>query len=165
MKTKAYLQIISHLILFILMGVFFLTGMEKVWHHKDFVIMLNRQPMPLWMLALLEWAVPALELGVVALLVMYRTRLAGLWASAALMLAFTGYTIYAASEPYGYVPCACGKLLSSLSWTQHIWVNLALTTLAGVGIWIHYRISHTNEVTGAKPGSHHHTNNMAPLPG
>lgn|SRR5690606_10507797 len=133
MKTRNY----SIIITVILLGLFFFTGMEKVWHHRSFAIQLGRQPLPDWMKAMLEWGLPLAELAIVALLAIGRRRLLGLWASAVAMVCFAGYTAYAATEPLGYVPCACGKLFSSLSWGQHFWVNMAFAALAVVGIWLH----------------------------
>lgn len=133
MKTRNYNIIIT----VVLMGLFFLTGIEKVWHHRSFTIQLGRQPLSEWMKDVLEWGLPLAELAIVGLLAAGRTRLIGLWSSAIAMVCFAGYTAYAATEPLGYVPCACGKVFSSLSWGQHFWVNMAFAALAVVGIWLH----------------------------
>src|SRR3546814_11164623 len=111
MKTTHYINLITA----VLIGLFFFTGMEKVWYQEAFVIKLGRQPLPDWMKGVLEWGLPLAELATVALLVVGRTRLLGLWASAVLMLAFAGYTAYAATEPTGHVPCACGKVFNALT--------------------------------------------------
>src|SRR5690606_33865010 len=135
MRTMHYLYIITA----VLIGLFFLTGIEKVWYHPTFTIMLGRQPLPQWIKEVLEWGLPLAELAVVGLLVTAHTRLTGLWASAALMAAFAGYTAYAATEPWGYVPCACGKVFNALSWGQHFWVNMGFVALAAFGIVLYPR--------------------------
>ncbi|SEL93577.1 MauE/DoxX family redox-associated membrane protein [Parapedobacter koreensis] len=137
MKATHYITFIT--VVFI--GLFFFTGMEKVWYHRTFHIMLHKQPLANWMKAALDWGLPLVELAAVALLTITRTRLYGLWASAALMLAFAVYTAYAASEPYGEVVCACGKLFSSLRWSQHFWVNVGLAAMAATGVLLYHRIS------------------------
>lgn len=159
MKIRQHLHT---LIIVLLLAIFFFTGMDKIWHHNTFVIMLKRQPLPLWMLDVLEWGVPIAEMAVVLLLVIPQARLLGLWSAAIMMLAFTGYTIYAATEPYGYVPCACGKLMSSLSWAGHTWVNMILTALAGVGIWLHRDLCKNNEANGDNSQAHQHSIAQAP---
>lgn len=122
------------LITIIFVALFFTTGIEKVWDHRLFVITLSRQPLPDWMKGILAWGLPLAELITVALLVIPSTRLMGLYVSLILMLMFTGYTAYASAEPWGFVPCACGKLFNSLSWMQHFWVNLGFVGLAITGI-------------------------------
>ncbi|MEC3881947.1 MauE/DoxX family redox-associated membrane protein [Parapedobacter sp. 10938] len=129
----------------ILIVLFFLTGMEKVWYHTVFRIQLSKQPLPGWAKDVLEWGLPIGELVLVGLLAHWRTVRWGLWASAAILLAFAGYTAYAASEPYGEVVCACGKLFSGLSWTAHFWVNIGLAVIAVTGAVLHHRSANTIE--------------------
>lgn len=133
MKTQIYIGVIT----LVLLGLFFFTGMEKVWYHQAFVIKLGRQPLPEWMKSGLAWGLPLAELTVVGLLTAVRTQLLGLWASSLMMLAFAGYTAYAATEPMGYVPCACGKLFNTLTWGQHFWVNMGFVALAVAGVWLY----------------------------
>jgi len=133
MKTTQYISLITA----VLLGLFFFTGMEKVWYHQAFVIKLGRQPLPEWMKGVLEWGLPLAELSVVGLLAANRTRLIGLAAATLMMLSFAGYTAYAATEPMGYVPCACGKLFNTLTWGQHFWVNMGFVALAVAGVWLY----------------------------
>lgn len=158
-RGSLYLAIITA----ILIGLFFFTGMEKVWYHQSFVIKLWRQPLPEWMKGLLEWGLPISEMAVVALLAIKRTRLLGLWASAIMMLAFAGYTAYAATEPRGYVPCACGKVFNALSWGQHFWVNMGFFALAVAGIRLYYLQKKYKK--GAKGDAPDARKNIAQSPG
>src|SRR3546814_133540 len=141
MKATHYILIITALLTML----FFFTGIEKVWYHTVFRIQLSKQPLPGWAKAVLEWGLPIGELAVTGLLVYWRTRRWGLWASVVMLLAFAGYTAYAASEPYGNVVCACGKLFSSLSWTAHFWVNIGLAALAAMGAVVHHRSIKTSK--------------------
>ena len=140
MRTTHYINLIT----VVLLGLFFFTGMEKMWYHQSFVITLGRQPLTEWMKSGLAWGLPLAELAVVGLLVADQTRLIGLMAATLAMLSFAGYTAYAATEPTGYVPCACGKLFNSLTWGQHFWVNMGFVALAATGLWLHYRARKTN---------------------
>ena len=145
MKATNYILVITA----ILVILFFFTGMEKVWYHTVFRIQLYKQPLPGWAKDVLDWGLPIAELAVTGLLVYWRTRRRGLWASAVILLAFTGYTAYAASEPDGHVVCACGKLFSSLSWTAHFWVNMSLAAMAMAGAVLHQRNIQTTKQKGA----------------
>lgn len=147
----------------ILILLLFTTGMEKVWYHPSFVIKLWRQPLPEWMKNVLAWGLPTSELAVVALLATGRTRLLGLWASALMMLVFAGYTAYAATEPRGYVPCACGKVFNALSWGQHFWVNMGFFALAVAGIRLYYLQKKYKK--GAKGDAPDARKNIAQSPG
>jgi hypothetical protein len=149
------IQYYNSVLVAILLGIFLFTGMEKAWHHDTFVIKLGRQPLPKWIRDMLEWGLPVAELLVVGLLVTTRTRILGLWASAAMMLAFAGYTAYAAMEPAGFVPCACGKLFNALTWGQHFWVNMGLAGLAVAGIVFHEQYDDEHEADGARPEAQH----------
>ena len=145
MKATNYILIITA----ILVILFFLTGMEKVWYHTIFRIQLYKQPLPGWTKDVLEWGLPLGELAVVGLLVYWRTMRWGLWVSAVMLLAFAAYTFYAASAPDGHPVCACGKLFSGLSWTAHFWVNMGLAAMAVAGALLHQRSAKTSKRTEA----------------
>lgn len=140
MKTTNYILIIT----IILLMLFFFTGMEKIWYHPFFHIMLRKQPLPGWIKDILDWGLPFGELALTALLTISRTRLYGLWASAVAMLLFAGYAAYAASAPGGKVVCACGKLFSGLSWAAHFWVNMMLAAIAFTAILLYHRNKRKN---------------------
>lgn len=159
MKAKHYITIIT----ITLIALFFFTGMEKIWHHKSFVIQLGRQPLPEWMKGLLEWGLPVVELAAVVLLVVGQSRLLGLWVSAIMMLAFAGYTAYAATEPQGFVPCACGKIFNTLSWGQHFWLNMAFFGMAVMGILFYYQ--HRKHIHMVDSHKLEASNNIAQSPG
>lgn len=158
MKAPYYLTMITTL----LIGLFFFTGMEKLWFHQAFTIKLGRQPLPEWMKDGLAWGLPLAELAVVGLLAASRTRLWGLWAATLMMLGFAGYTAYAATEPTGYVPCACGKVFNALTWREHFWANVGLVALAMMGIWL-YRQTQKSEKTAIQINGNN--KNIAQSPG
>ena len=135
MKTQDYILVVTVMLTLL----FFFTGVEKIWYHPVFHIQLYKQPLAGWIKAALNWGLPISELAAVGFLVYPRTLRWGLWLSAALLLAFTGYTAYAAMEPGGYPVCACGKLFSGLSWTVHIGVNAGFTALAMTAAILHNR--------------------------
>ena len=140
MKTIYSVTIIS----IVLIGLFFFTGMEKIWYHEAFVIKLGRQPLPDWMKEMLRWGLPLAELATVGFLVAGGTRLLGFWTAAIMMSGFACYTAYASTEPTGHVPCACGKVFNRLTWGEHFWVNICFLGLAVAGIWFYHQAQKKN---------------------
>lgn len=135
LQKNSVLSISYCLALALLIILFLNTGLGKVFDHAVFTIQLNRQPLPAWSKPLLAYLLPALELGIVSLLLFKRTRQLGLLIGTLLMASYTVYAFLAYLEVYGYVVCACGKLFSGMGWGVHTLVNLAVTLLAGFGLW------------------------------
>jgi hypothetical protein len=77
----------------------------------------------------ISWLVPLAEILIAILLVVPRTVKWGLYSFLVLMTLFTVYIISMllwASK----LPCHCGGAIEKLSWTQHVWFNLAFIALA-----------------------------------
>lgn len=106
--------------LYILLLVY--AALTKLLDYQKFVIQLGQSPILTRHAILLAWAVPFIELGISALLIIPRTRLSGLYAAFSLMVMFTTYIILA-SRFSDYVPCSCGGVLEDMTWTQHLIFN------------------------------------------
>lgn len=106
--------------LYILLLVY--AALTKLLDYQKFVIQLGQSPLLTRHAILLAWAVPFIELGISALLIIPRTRLSGLYAAFSLMVMFTTYIILA-SRFSDYVPCSCGGVLEDMTWTQHLIFN------------------------------------------
>lgn len=125
MKRETFTTLVAYL--FILL--FLYTAISK-WlsfsiTHSD----MRRNPllgdMPLfWTIV-----VPAAEIVISVLLFLPATRRIGLWATVALMVAFTGYVGVLLASDY-HLPCTCGGIFRALTWKQHLWVNIGLVALA-----------------------------------
>ncbi|WP_423128054.1 MauE/DoxX family redox-associated membrane protein [Gaoshiqia sp. Z1-71] len=74
-------------------------------------------------------AVIGLELLLAGLLCFRSARLAGLYGSFFLMIAFTVY-IYLILNYSDFVPCSCGGIIEKLGWREHLAFNLAFAALA-----------------------------------
>lgn len=79
------------------------------------------------------WVGPSLELVAALLLVIKSTRTIGFYLSFALMLFFTFYVGYLMIF-LPNLPCTCGGIISSLTWGQHLAMNIVLTILAFIGV-------------------------------
>lgn len=118
---------------------FIYTGITKLQAHKIFLITLTSSPLLSFASDFLSWAIPVVELIIVAALFIPRYRVTGLKASAVLMALFTtyiGYMLLTASK----LPCSCGGIIKKLSWEQHLWLNVFLTLLALTAIYLQRRL-------------------------
>lgn len=132
MKRARIIDIISALLVLL----FAYAAVSKLADYETFKFQLGRSPYVTKMAGFIAWALPLAELIIVALLLIKRTQLIGLYASFFLMALFTGY-IYAMLHFSYYVPCSCGGVLSMMSWNQHLLFNIVFTALAFTGILIH----------------------------
>jgi hypothetical protein len=81
----------------------------------------------------LGYIIPATEIVICLLLLFNRTKLLGYYASFALLSMFTGYIVYMFTH-YPVLPCTCGGVISTLSWKNHLLLNIgfALLTLRAI---------------------------------
>ncbi|WP_108213063.1 MauE/DoxX family redox-associated membrane protein [Pontibacter mucosus] len=111
------------------------------WQEPEvFAAQLLLQPLPEWLTVHLVWALPGIELVAATCLVVRRYLLAGLWLSLGLLLLFTGYVGLAVFGFWEALPCACGGVLSELSWREHLVFNLLFTVLAVYGLFLFVKI-------------------------
>jgi hypothetical protein len=85
-----------------------------------------------------SWTIPLCELFVATLLVFPSSRYVGLVSSMILMIGFTTY-IAAMILGVDKLPCACGGILTMLTWKQHLWLNGVLTVLAAIGVYAEHK--------------------------
>lgn len=131
MKTK---KVILEIIVALLIVMFLHTGISKFLDFHGFVHDLDNQPFPDKFTPYLAWSLPTIEIIIVILLFMDRTRLVGLYASLILMAIFTIYTSLVLLHFFEYVPCSCGGVVSYLSWPQHLFFNLFFVAITFVAI-------------------------------
>lgn len=129
MKRSTIVETISAL--FILLFVY--TALSKLMEGIRFEATLKKSPLISIYATTIAWALPVVELVIASLLLFPRTRLAGLYASTALMAIFTLYLSYMVVFTTK-LPCSCGGVLTQMSWKQHIIFNLFYTGLGVAGI-------------------------------
>lgn len=117
--------------LFILLFVYAATS--KLSDVEKFKVQLGQSPMLTSIASLVVWLIPMTEFVISVLLAFARTRIIGLFAAFTLMIIFTEYII-AITQFSEYVPCSCGGILQSMSWTEHLFFNIGFVILAGIGI-------------------------------
>jgi uncharacterized membrane protein YphA (DoxX/SURF4 family) len=109
------------------------TGISKLLTHNSFNLDLINTKIDRVVVPVLSIVVPLVEIFVGLLLLAGRFRKFALKCSFWLMMAFTLYVgvILAFAESK---PCACGGVIRTMSWNQHLWFNIFFTLLAFVGV-------------------------------
>jgi hypothetical protein len=110
-------------------ALFAYTACSKLMDHERFQIGLSDVKLIGSFSVYLSWLVPVIELIVVTLMIIPATYTQGLFAFILLMGTFTCYIISIliwAKE----LPCRCGGAIERLSWTQHVWFNMAFIVMA-----------------------------------
>jgi len=130
MKRKIIIEIISSLLILL----FLYASVSKWLAFKVFIGEMNNQPFPNWMTPWLVWSIPLIEIGIVAGLILEKTRLFAFYTSLFLMLAFTIYTVAILMHTFKYIPCSCGGVIRKLTWPQHLVFNLFFVGISLVGI-------------------------------
>ncbi|ATP57393.1 hypothetical protein CPT03_13400 [Pedobacter ginsengisoli] len=86
---------------------------SKAFIHSDYIGQHSK---------LLAIAILVAEIGISILLIIPATRRMGLLAALLLLLLFTGYLVLMFLKG-NEMPCGCGGIISSMSWSQHLWFN------------------------------------------
>jgi putative oxidoreductase len=130
MKRKIIIEIISSLLILL----FLYASVSKWLAFKVFIGEMNNQPFPNWITPWLVWSIPIIEIGIVAGLILEKTRLFAFYASLFLMMAFTIYTVAILMHAFKYIPCSCGGVIRKLTWPQHLVFNLFFVGISLLGI-------------------------------
>lgn len=156
MKTKDWvIEIVAGLLILM----FTYAASIKLMEYDQSKLQMMKQLIPAGTAPVLTWLVPVAELTIVGLLLFKKTRLIGLYASAGLMLLFSGYIAVAMSGWLGQKPCGCGGILEHMSYWQHLVFNLFFVGAAIASIILQKRSNANNnrfhflerkEVTGLK---------------
>ncbi|KIC92001.1 hypothetical protein OI18_22010 [Flavihumibacter solisilvae] len=120
-------------IAFLLIVLFTYTAVSKIMAGATFTVQLQKSPYLSDFAEEIAWLVPASETIISFLLAFPASRILGLYASFFLLCAFTTY-IYAILHYSSFVPCACGGVIASLTWNQHLLLNTGFIALSIVGI-------------------------------
>jgi hypothetical protein len=132
MKTK---ELITEMIAALLILLFVYTALSKLIDNEMFRMQLMQSPLLKGLAGLISWGLPLTEMLVVLLLLVKKTRLLGLFAALSLMVMFTTYIIILLNYSR-VIPCSCGGILSTLSWSQHLIVNIFFVLISITGIFL-----------------------------
>ena len=113
--------------LYILLFVY--AGISKFLDFEEFTVQLAQSPLLSAYAGIIAPGVISLELLLAVLLMQKKSRLAGLYVSFFLMVAFTVY-IYLILNYSDFVPCSCGGIIEKMNWTEHMIFNIAFAVMA-----------------------------------
>lgn len=125
--------LVVEIICLILAALFFYTAINKVTHYTTFIAQFEQSSLLRPISKFVAPLVPIFEIIVALLVFVPRTRLTGLYLSAGLLISFTAY-IVALLLFAPDLPCSCGGVLQSMTWTEHILFNCLFITLSIVAI-------------------------------
>jgi uncharacterized membrane protein YphA (DoxX/SURF4 family) len=129
-KIKA---ILSEITAWLLALMFTYTAVSKVYDWHGTKLSLYNQVLPDGIKDFLLYALPMVEILAAVALLIPQFRKAGFIVSLVLMSLFTGYVILIWIGLAGRVPCSCGGIISSLSWGEHLVLNLVFLGISIVG--------------------------------
>ena len=132
-------------IAFLFVILFVYTGTSKLSEYGVFREQIAESPILKPVAPIVSWLLPITEFVVSLLLLIPRWRLKGLYASLALMVAFTLY-VGAILSFSRELPCSCGGIIELLSWKEHLLFNSIFILLAITGIVLQRQLSFNNTV-------------------
>ena len=100
------------------------TPGSKLADYQDFKHQLRLQHFSPALIAILQWAIPIVEIIAAVFLTFLRTRRIGLILSCILLFAFTAYVALILSGYYIKTPCSCGGVLKFMGWRSHLAFNI-----------------------------------------
>jgi hypothetical protein len=119
--------------LFVLLFVY--TAVSKFLSFKLFELTLSHSPLISNYSSIIALLLPIIELVVACLLVFGKSKRLGLFVALILMIVFTAYILYMLLFVPN-LPCSCGGVLKSMTWTQHLIFNIAFLCLALLSVII-----------------------------
>jgi uncharacterized membrane protein YphA (DoxX/SURF4 family) len=125
MKRSTISEVIS--LLFVIL--FLYTGISKLIDYDIAKEQIALTPILAPIAPEIVIVLPIIEIITAVFLFIPKTRRYGLWASFALMTAFTGYIIYILNYN-DQLPCTCGGVLEEMTWPEHLAFNIALIILS-----------------------------------
>jgi hypothetical protein len=118
---------------------FLYTAVSKLLDYQHFKSVLIMSPLLRPLAGIIAWALPVGEIGIVLLLVFQKAKLKGLYTAFITLVVFTIYIIYMVIFT-PRLPCSCGGVLKSLTWSQHIVFNLFVLLLITIAILLSRKI-------------------------
>jgi hypothetical protein len=114
---------------------FLISAYHKIDDHGRFVKGLSKVAVIGTYATLISWMVPIAEIGIALLLIIPKTHQWGLYGFTGLMVVFTVY-ILSMLLWNEKLPCQCNLIIEKLSWTAHLWFNVAFIALAVFALWL-----------------------------
>lgn len=129
MPRKITLEFIACLLILL----FVYTAGSKLLDMERFRLVISKSPLLYPITGFVAIVIPLSEFLVSILIALPRYRYAGMLGAFSLMVIFTAY-IFAILQFSENIPCACGGVLQSLGWQDHLIFNIGFTLVALLGV-------------------------------
>jgi len=131
-------QLVIEVICFLLIVLFFYAAVTKLLDYEKFVAQLGQSLVLRGGAKFIAVILPAIEVLICIGLAIPRFKLYALYASMFLLFVFTVY-IAVMLIVSSKLPCSCGGVLNTLSWSEHLVFNIIFLVAAGVSVWFSIR--------------------------
>lgn len=118
----------------LLIALFSYAAFSKLMDYERAQLQMRGQVFTRAIADILTWAIPTLELILVAILLFFKAKSWPYWASFILLCLFTLYIATIMTGYFGFIPCSCGGILEKMSYKSHIVFNLFFILVSGYGI-------------------------------
>jgi hypothetical protein len=125
---------VANIITALLIILFVYAGLIKLLDYQIFRNQLSSFPLIKDHAAGMAWRLPVFELILSYFLLWPRSRLLALYTSFLLLLSISVYIVMMLSGDY-VIPCACSGVITFMSWTWHLGLNIIFMLLTITGIW------------------------------
>ena len=134
---------------FLLTLLFVYTGTSKLLGHTLFASQLSQLEFLKSFATFISFSLPVLEIVTALFIAFDQTQIVGLWLGSLLM---TIFTIYVAGMLIlkSSLPCTCGGVISSMSWQQHLLLNIFFMLLSWNALYHYYKQASKNISTNKK---------------
>jgi hypothetical protein len=137
-KTFFTRQLIIELVCYAYILVFIYAAVYKLFDQPFFEKQLELSPLLGNFSKSTSYLVPMAEVLACILLALPKHRKCGLWFSGLIMVAFTLYILYILTLSDS-IPCACGGILNSMGWTEHLVFNIVFVGMSTVALTLTYK--------------------------
>lgn len=145
-RSKTLYQSIPKIIGILFIILFVYAATSKLLAIEQFKIQLGKSPFISIYASWMVWMIPVIELLIVGLFIFQKHLLVAFYSSFTLMTLFTIY-IFLVLNFSDSIPCACGGVLQTLSWMEHLVFNIIFVALAILGIILTIRKKFHKNIT------------------
>ena len=147
MKKFTLNIILSELCTSLMVLLFTYAGASKLLQQDIFRIQLINVPVIRKYRDVFALTIPIFELLLAVLMIVKRTRVAGLVASLITLCVFIAY-LSISLLTNSNLPFHCGGVINSLSWKQHIFFNLFFIAVAALGLYMQRSVKLSTKYSG-----------------
>ena len=126
-------HIVLKIICFLFLALWVYAATSKLLIYQEFEIQLSKSPFASNYSTLFVWMIPLTEYILAGLFLFPKYILSALYLSFSMIVLFTIY-ILGVLNFSNAIPCACGGVITTLSWNEHLLFNILFIGLAILGI-------------------------------